>query len=76
MRVLGRHMGGSHLLICALVVLLGVLAVGVFGFGITPWLILAGAFCAVLAMIEEKSPANREAFLVGPPGFEPGTNGL
>ena len=38
MHVLGRHMGWSHLL----------LAVGVFGFGVTPWAVIAGAFCAVM----------------------------
>jgi hypothetical protein len=48
MHVLGRHMGWSHLLICALLVLVGLLAVGVFGFGVTPWAIIAGAFCAVM----------------------------
>jgi hypothetical protein len=42
------HMGWSHLLICALLVLVGVLAVGVFGFGVTPWAIIAGAFCVVM----------------------------
>jgi hypothetical protein len=41
-------MGWSHLLICALPVLVGVLVVGVFGFGVTPWAIIAGAFCAVM----------------------------
>jgi len=35
-------------LICALCVLVVVVAVGVFGFGITPWAILAGVFCAAM----------------------------
>jgi hypothetical protein len=48
MHVLGRHMGRAHLLICALVVLVVGLGVGVFGFGVTPWAIIGGAFCAVM----------------------------
>lgn len=48
MHVLGRHMGWSHLLGCGLAVLIVVIAVGVFGFGLTPWAIVAGAFCTVM----------------------------
>ena len=48
MHVLGRHMGWSHLLICAVVVLIAGLAVGFFGFGVTPVAIIVGAFCAVM----------------------------
>lgn len=48
MHVLGRHMGWSHLLICAVVVLIAGLAVGFFGFGVTPVAIITGAFCAVM----------------------------
>jgi hypothetical protein len=48
MHMFGRHMGWSHLLICALFVLVGVLVVGVFGFGVTPLAIIAGTFCAVM----------------------------
>ena len=48
MHVLGRHMGWSHLLICAPFILIGAVGVGVFGFGATPWVILGGAACAVM----------------------------
>lgn len=48
MHVLGRHLGWSHLLICAVVVLIAGLAVGYFGFGVAPVVIIVGAFCAVM----------------------------
>jgi hypothetical protein len=48
MHMLGRHMGWSHLLICALIVLVAALGVAFFGFGVTPWIILGGAFCAAM----------------------------
>lgn len=48
MHVFGRHMGWWHLLGCGLAVLIVVVAVGAFGFGVTPWAIVAGAVCAVM----------------------------
>jgi hypothetical protein len=48
MHVHGRHMGWSHLLVCGLVILVAALAVGFFGFGVAPVLIIAGAFCALM----------------------------
>lgn len=48
MHMRGRHLGRSHLLICAVVVLIAGLAVGFFGFGVTPVAIVVGAFCAVM----------------------------
>lgn len=48
MHVLGRHMGWAHLLICALIVFVIGLGVAFLGFGVTPWAIIAGAFCAVM----------------------------
>ena len=48
MNVAGRHVSWSTLLVRGLAVLGAALAVGFFGFGVAPWLILAGAFCALM----------------------------
>jgi hypothetical protein len=48
MHVRGRHMGWLHLLVCGVVILAAALAVGFFGFGVAPVLIIVGAFCAVM----------------------------
>ena len=48
MDVRGHHLSWSSLLVCGLAVVGAVLAVGVFGFGVAPWLILVGAFCVVM----------------------------
>lgn len=45
---LGRQVSWRALLFCAFVVLVAVLAVGFFGFGLAPSIILAGAFCALM----------------------------
>jgi len=48
MDVLGRYVSWSSLLVGGLVALAAVLAVAFFGFGVAPWLILVGAFCALM----------------------------
>ena len=48
MNIAGRQLSWSTLALCGLVVLVGALAVAVFGFGIAPWVILVGAFCVVV----------------------------
>ena len=44
----GRQMSWRGLLVCAVVVLVAVLAFGFFGFGVAPWIIVAGAFCVLM----------------------------
>jgi hypothetical protein len=46
--VLGRYMSWPGLFVCAVVILAGVLAVGFFGFGVAPWVVLVGAFCVLM----------------------------
>jgi hypothetical protein len=46
--VLGRHLSWPRVLAGVGVALGVVLLVGFLGFGVAPWLILAGAFCAAM----------------------------
>jgi hypothetical protein len=48
MEVLGRHVSWASLLVCGLVILAAALALGFFGFGVAPWIILAGACCVLM----------------------------
>jgi hypothetical protein len=48
MNVRGHHLSWSSLFVCGVVVVGALLAVGVFGFGVAPWLILVGAFCFLM----------------------------
>jgi hypothetical protein len=48
MDVFGRRVSWASLFICGLVILAAVLAVGVLGFGVAPWIILVGAFCVLM----------------------------
>jgi hypothetical protein len=48
MDVRGRRVSWASLLVCGVVILAAVLAVGVLGFGVAPWIILAGAFCVLM----------------------------
>ncbi len=48
MQIGDHQVSRSSLLICAVVILGAVLAVGVFGFGVAAWVILAGAFCVLM----------------------------
>jgi hypothetical protein len=41
-------MSWPALLVCAVVILAGVLAVGSIGFGVAPWLVLVAAFCVLM----------------------------
>jgi hypothetical protein len=44
----GRQVSWRALLVCAVGVLVAVPSVGFFGFGVAPWIILAGAFCVLM----------------------------
>ena len=48
MNMAGRHISSSSLSLCGVVVLGGVLALAVFGFGVAAWVILVGAFCVLM----------------------------
>jgi hypothetical protein len=48
MHMLGRHVSWSAVIACGVAILGAVLAVAVFGFGVAPWIILAGAFCVLM----------------------------
>lgn len=48
MNVRGHHISLTSLLVYGLVILAAGLAVGFLGFGVAPWIILAGAFCVLM----------------------------